>query len=366
MPMASREASLGANDFNVVMEEKGRQHAGLSVLQLTLQYGAQPVLRDLSLTVEPGEFLTLLGNSGCGKTTLLRAIAGFVPISTGRVLTGGKDITHVPMHRRAIGFVHQQYALFPHLTVFENVAFGLRERKMPRKEIQSRVLNALHMVHLDHAAKVYPSELSGGMQQRVALARTLVLEPDILLLDEPLSALDTNLRVELRRELQHLHRQFPHMTVINVTHDREEAMTLSHRIALMHDGRIVQCGTPMCLYDQPKNTFVASYLGVCTVLDDELSEIVRRRIARASAGDGSNEKYLIRAERIRISEEGPITIPGRVEFSEWMGAIVRLRVCSDRNREFIVDVPRTAVHHEVGDRVTMSFAPEDCLCVDER
>jgi len=230
--------------------------------QLTKHYGDFVALRDIELAIEAGEFFTLLGPSGSGKTTLLKVIAGFERHSNGQIEVDGADISHVPVARRNIGMVFQNYALFPHMSVFDNVGFSLSMRRQPKAEIEQRVLEALRVVDLEGFAKRYPRQLSGGQQQRVAVARAIVFNPDILLMDEPLGALDKNLRQSLQIELKRLHRRLG-VTIVYVTHDQEEAMHLSDRIVVLNEGRIEQIGTPEELYHRPANRFVADFIGEC-------------------------------------------------------------------------------------------------------
>lgn len=237
----------------------------LTVDAIRVRYDDQVAVKDLSFSADQGEFLTLLGPSGCGKTTTLRSIAGFVTPECGRILVDGKDITALPAHRRNIGVVFQSYALFPHLTVHENVAFGLRMRHVAKAERRMRAGDALAMVSLASLGDRYPAQLSGGQQQRVALARALVIEPAILLLDEPLSNLDANLRAELRQEIRALQSRLK-ITTILVTHDQQEALAVSDRIAIMKEGRIMDIGTPERLCDKPMDLFAAGFMGARTVI----------------------------------------------------------------------------------------------------
>jgi len=233
--------------------------AGVRIEGVDLSYGAHRVLKDVDVEVRPGEFFAFLGPSGCGKTTLLRLIAGFNQADSGRVLIGGTDVSALPPWMRDVGMVFQSYALWPHMTVQRNVAFGLEERKLPRREIERRVAAALDLVGLADLAERRPSQLSGGQQQRVALARTIAIEPKVLLLDEPLSNLDAKLRLQVRRELRDLQRRLG-LTAIFVTHDQEEANAVCDRIAVMNEGVVQQVGTPVELYERPANLFVASFL----------------------------------------------------------------------------------------------------------
>src|SRR5687767_10285986 len=233
-----------------------KSKARVDIGHVSFAYGASQVLRDVTLAIEPGEFFALLGPSGSGKSTLLRLIAGFNHAQSGTLRVDGVDITGVPPWRRNIGMVFQNYALWPHMTVAQNVAFGLEERKLPRAEIARKVAAALELVGLVDYGPRHPNQLSGGQQQRVAVARTIAIEPKVLLLDEPLSNLDAKLRVHMRVELLALQRKLG-ITTIFVTHDQEEALSIADRVAVLDDGVIQQVGTPMELYDRPVNRFIA-------------------------------------------------------------------------------------------------------------
>lgn len=352
--MASREAYP-------VAEALPKATGGVVVDNLSVAFGNQTVLQKVHFRVGMGETLTLLGNSGCGKTTLLRAIAGFIRPSAGRIWIGGRDVTHLPPHRRGIGFVHQQYALFPHLSVEQNIRFGLREHKVPSAQARVKCDAALKLVHMTAARGLFPSELSGGMQQRVALARCLVLQPPVLLLDEPLSALDANLRVALRRELKAMRERFPQMTMIYVTHDREEAMTFSDRIAVLKDGMIEQMGTPSELYDQPQSEFVARFLGELNALPEALA----KRVAAERKLVGSPGKWYLRPERIVLTGERQIVGSGVVSATEWLGGSHRIEVALDDDARSLLAVTTLRLQAEVqpGQKVSLSFNPEDCLYV---
>ncbi len=233
----------------------------LSIQDLTVSYEKnRPTLERFSLDVEQGELLSLLGPSGCGKTTTLRSVAGFIQPDAGRIVINERDYTQLPPHQRDIGLVFQSYALFPHLTVFHNVAFGLRMRRIPKDEVHSRVSNALKMVGLEAFADRRPSQLSGGQQQRVALARATVIEPQVLLLDEPLSNLDARLRVDMRQEIRRLQQQLG-ITTLYVTHDQVEAMSISDRVVVMNQGEIEQIGAPERIFAAPETVFVADFMG---------------------------------------------------------------------------------------------------------
>ncbi|OZI26361.1 polyamine ABC transporter ATP-binding protein [Bordetella genomosp. 9] len=252
---------------------------------ICLSYGKTEVLKDLNLHIEPGEFFALLGPSGSGKSTLLRLIAGFNQHARGQLLVDGQDVTGVPPWRRNIGMVFQNYALWPHMTVRDNVAFGLVERHLPRAEVRERTEAALALVGLSQYAGRRPNELSGGQQQRVALARTIVIEPAVLLLDEPLSNLDKKLRVQMRRELLALQRRLG-ITTIFVTHDQEEAMTTADRMAVLDHGVLQQIGAPHTLFDFPVNGFVANFVGTMNVLEGTVKERSSRSVTLAVDGVG--------------------------------------------------------------------------------
>ena len=252
----------------------------LTLDRVAKSYGAVSAVRPLSLTVPSGTLVALLGPSGCGKTTTLRIIAGFEQADAGQVLVGGKDITILPPHKRRLGMVFQNYSLFPHMNVSDNVAYGLRRAGCGKAEVASRVGQALEMVRLSGMADRWPSQLSGGQQQRVALARSLVTNPSVLLLDEPLGALDKNLRENMQFELRQLQRSLGITTVL-VTHDQEEALTMADQVAVMHDGRLQQVGPPDEVYDRPQTRFVAEFLGTsnifaATVIASEGSRLIAR------------------------------------------------------------------------------------------
>ena len=300
----------------------------LALDRLTKLYGDHVAVDALSIEVADGEFLVLLGPSGCGKTTTLRMIAGFVEASQGRVSLGGRDITREPPHRRNIGVVFQNYALFPHLSVFENVAFGLRRRKRPEAEIRTRVARALGLVRLDGFAERLPKQLSGGQQQRVAIARALVIEPDILLLDEPLSALDAKLRHEVRQELKALQCLLGIATIL-VTHDQDEAMSLGDRLVVMNAGRVEQIGAPRALYGEPASRFVAGFIGRGNFLDGVgTGQSFTTRQGWTLAASRSLDRVatvLIRPEAISLAPTAVAAmVPARVALVTYLGPIAEV------------------------------------------
>jgi spermidine/putrescine transport system ATP-binding protein len=278
----------------------------LSIRQVIKRFGKRPVLRGISLNVASGEFLTILGESGSGKTTLLRLIAGFESLDSGEIWMGAERLDRVSAHRRQVNTVFQSYAIFPHLSVFENVAYGLRARKTPKSEIPDRVTKALAMVKMGEFAQGAPSRLSGGQQQRVALARALVNRPRVLLLDEPLSALDANLRRQMQVELKSLQREVG-ITFIFVTHDQEEAMALSDRVALLRAGLLEQVAPPRAIYGEPATAYAAQFIGQTNLLRAE----VRDGIASAGSivwrtfGPAGKATYSLRPECIRLVQDSP-------------------------------------------------------------
>jgi putative spermidine/putrescine transport system ATP-binding protein len=296
----------------------------LTLDRIGKDYGAFTAIREVSFSVAPGEFLGLLGPSGCGKTTTLQMIAGFEAPSRGRILMDGRDLTAVPAAKRGIGLVFQSYALFPHLTAAENVAFGLEMRRVTKAERAKRVAEALDLVHLAHLADRFPRQMSGGQQQRVALARALVFEPRLLLLDEPLSNLDAKLREEMQVELRELQRRIG-VTTILVTHDQSEAMALCDRVAIMQGGRIVQIDAPWQAYDVPADDFVADFLGRSNRLPacagGGQAEAAGHRFALPpELADRQGDILLtIRPERLRICCDGTAGLGGRVQSRLFLG-----------------------------------------------
>ena len=281
---------------------------------ISKSFDGKEVISELDLTINNGEFLTLLGPSGCGKTTVLRLIAGLETVDSGHIMLDNQDITHVPAENRYVNTVFQSYALFPHMTVFENVAFGLRMQKTPAADITPRVLEALRMVQLEEFAQRKPHQLSGGQQQRVAIARAVVNKPRLLLLDESLSALDYKLRKQMQNELKALQRKLG-ITFVFVTHDQEEALTMSDRIVVMRDGRIEQDGTPREIYEEPKNLFVAGFIGEINMFNATAIERLDEQRVRANVEGrecniyvnfavepGQKLHVLLRPEDLRVDE----------------------------------------------------------------
>ena len=310
----------------------------LTLDALTAAYGETRAVDSLSLDVGRGELVALLGPSGCGKTTTLRMVAGFVEPTAGRVVIDGEDVTQTPAHKRNMGVVFQSYALFPHLTVRENVAFGLRMRHLGAAERKAKAGAALEMVALSHLSERYPSQLSGGQQQRVALARALVIEPRVLLLDEPLSNLDAHLRAEMRGEIRGLQRRLS-ITTLFVTHDQEEALAMSDRVAVMSAGKLVEVGTPMALCDKPAHAFTASFLGARTVIPGRTEKGVFNAPGLSCADAPANASAIVlRAARLRLSQnqEGPLALQGVLASSAYLGDVFELDVDTEAGRVRVV------------------------------
>jgi putative spermidine/putrescine transport system ATP-binding protein len=333
------------------------------------RYGAVAALDAVDLTVFEGELLSLLGPSGCGKTTTLNVIAGFAVPDAGRVVVDGTDVTREPAWRRGLGVVFQSYALFPHMSVADNVAFGLRERGVGKADVAARVREALALVRLPATAHQRPHELSGGMQQRVALARALVIRPRVLLLDEPLAALDRKLREEMRAELRDIQRSVG-ITTIFVTHDQHEALGLSDRVAVMNAGRIEQLGAPRDVYERPATRFVADFIGASSVLDArsidgetvELAGGVRLRVALPEPpAPGTAVRLVIRPERVELGATGPDTLSARVVSVMYLGdhSEVRIELAGQR----LLAIVHGTVPLSAGQTVTVRLAPDAFLHV---
>ncbi|MFD3560273.1 ABC transporter ATP-binding protein [Streptomyces sp. NPDC058686] len=339
--------------------------SGIRFDKVSVAYGANTVLHSLDLTVEPGEVMALLGPSGSGKTTALRAVAGFVRPASGRVLIGDRDVTDLPPHRRGIGMVVQQYALFPHLRVEDNVAFGLKAQKVAKAEIPARVTEALEMTGMASYAKRYPRELSGGQQQRVAIARALAIRPGVLLLDEPLSALDAQLRSGMLAELARLHRELPDVSILYVTHDQVEALTLADRIAVMDKARLQDCGTPQELYRRPRTEFTASFVGNANLLPVQVgSDTVsfagaQLKVPTGDVASGVSATLCVRPHLVGLGD-GPNALTGSVSEVQWRGSTHRLYVDVDGHR-LKADLRELRTPPALGEEVTVHFAPEDAV-----
>ena len=346
--------------------------ADVQIMSIAKKYGTNQVVRDICLHVQDGEFVSLLGPSGCGKTTLLRMIAGFIEPTGGEILVGGTRIDHIPPYRRDIGMVFQNYALFPHMTVAQNVEFGLKMRKASPKTISHNVAEALKLVKLTGLESRYPRELSGGQQQRVAIARALAIRPKVLLMDEPLSNLDAKLRVETRVELRRIQKE-TNITTVFVTHDQEEALIVSDRIAVMHNGIIEQIGKPCEVYDKPKTHFVANFIGRTNfftgkILAGEFISNLGFSIPVDGTAAGSEAALSIRPELMRLTsepQEGLVNLSVKVKNIIFMGSSQEF-VVECNNESFSVIIPKQSnVTEDIPEGATayVSFDPRVCRVV---
>ncbi|MBC7313608.1 MAG: ABC transporter ATP-binding protein [Rhizobium sp.] len=311
--------------------------AFLTLTNIEKSFGAVKVVHDFDMSIDKGEFVSFLGPSGCGKTTILRMVAGFETPSGGTITIDGKDQSRLKPNQRNIGMVFQAYALFPNMNVFDNVAFGLKVAGKPRDEIQARVTEMLKLIHLEHLADRYPYQMSGGQQQRVALARALAPKPQVLLLDEPLSALDAKIRVSLREEIRHIQRQLG-ITTIFVTHDQEEALSISDRVVVMNAGRADQIGTPFEIYNRPATRFVASFVGTLNLIEAKVVDAQKSTVAigdqmivlgeKIDLAAGSAVQLAMRPEAGSIlpGATGNTTLTGQVVSSHFLGSVIRTRM----------------------------------------
>ncbi|MCC9623091.1 ABC transporter ATP-binding protein [Thalassospira sp. MA62] len=354
------------------------EHA-VTLHDVVKRYGEFTAVKRMDLTVPDNSFVTFLGPSGCGKTTTLRMIAGLTDITEGDLLIRGKRVNSLPIHKRNLGLVFQNYALFPHKTIFDNIAFGLKYRKVAKADIAKKVNQVLDLVQLPHVAERYPNQLSGGQQQRIALARAIVIEPDVLLLDEPLSALDANLREEMRVELKRIQRELGIATVF-VTHDQSEALAMSDKLVVMNNGLVEQEGEPEEVYNNPASAFVADFLGHSNIIAGELGsdqsgfvnvglqsgETVLTTSAQTAKVNGSKDvRAVIRAEKIALSHDnnatdGVIAVPGRVKTVDYLGQQARYFVEAN-GRDWQVINPIDAHPHKEGAEIFMHIAARNCV-----
>jgi spermidine/putrescine ABC transporter ATP-binding subunit len=354
--------------------------ASVHLVDLRKSYGDFHAVHGVSLEVRPGEFLTLLGPSGSGKTTTLLMIAGFAAPDAGDVLIGETSIVRQPPHRRNVGMVFQNYALFPHMTVADNIAYPLSVRRWDRRRIAERVAWALELVRLEGAGRKYPGQLSGGQQQRVALVRALVFEPAVLLMDEPLGALDRKLRLQMQIEIKRLQTRLG-LTVVYVTHDQEEALIMSDRIAVMNHGRLVQVGTPQELYNTPVSYFVADFVGDSNFLAGTVTEVGGDHATVETAGKlrlpvwgavslapGARVRVSLRPEKIALEPGAhPGGIPGIIEEAVYMGEVIRygVRVSEPETLLVKVQTKHGAPAYGPGAAVKLEWRPEDALAFSE-
>jgi putative spermidine/putrescine transport system ATP-binding protein len=376
--MATELASLAEPSAGAGMSGAARVQssigAGIVLRDVVKTYGDFRAADCISLDIQPGEFITLLGPSGSGKTTLLNLIAGFQKLDSGEMHVDGAPIDHVPTHKRGFGMVFQSYALFPTMTVAQNVAFPLRMAGVDRTTAERRVAETLEIMRLSEHAQKTPSQMSGGQQQRVAIARAIVRRPRIVLMDEPLSALDRRLRESIQIEIRELHRAIG-STILFVTHDQGEALTMSDRIAVMDAGRIVQIGTPVDIYRHPQNRFVASFVGESNLIE---AEIVQRRgatmalrnragyVFEADAGHGievGRATVLVRPERIAIADgPGPHAMPVTVTSALFLGEILRIEARADSGETLLIRCMDAAGRKlpDAGERLHVSWGAADC------
>ncbi|GLR08420.1 2-aminoethylphosphonate ABC transport system ATP-binding subunit PhnT [Mixta theicola] len=352
--------------------------SGIVLDNLRVAYHDRVVLKPLSLTIEPGEVLALIGPSGSGKTTVLRAIAGFVPPASGRIFMGDRDITRLPPYKRGLGMVVQNYALFPHLKVEDNVAFGLRARKLPKALTNERVQQALKSVGMVDFATRYPHQLSGGQQQRVAIARALATKPQVLLLDEPLSALDAQIRHNMVEEIARLHRELPEMTILYVTHDQTEALTLADKIGIMKDGSMVAYGETHALYRQPPNRFAAEFLGRANILGATVLELKSQAGETLVSCGGTlvnvvtpgilhsrNKLLCVRPQHITLHKrsERSNRLDATLKSLHWQGDLTHL-LCDVAGETVRVVLTQLNPLPQAGDRLALWFEPDDAVLLE--
>ena len=343
----------------------------LQLTQINKIFSDIPAVENFNLEVEPGEFISFLGPSGCGKTTTLRMVAGFELPTSGKITISDQDLTYVPPNKRNVGMVFQSYALFPNMTVAENIGYGLKVTGKPKAEIKQRVNEMLALIHLESFEMRYPGQLSGGQQQRVALARALAIHPQVLLLDEPLSALDAKIRVELRQEIRRIQQQLS-ITTIYVTHDQEEALSLSDRVVVMSQGRIEQVGTPAEIYSYPETEFVAKFVGQINLLAVDIVNPpnglvkVGQQAVRTSRAvnfpEGNPLRLAIRPEELNPGHvEGANNLTGIVDAITYLGSIVRLRINIEGNLVLMDMFNERKLHLPVvGDPFELNFDADAC------
>jgi putative spermidine/putrescine transport system ATP-binding protein len=337
----------------------------VAIDHLDKRYGATTVVDDVSLLIGAGEFVALLGPSGCGKTTTLRMIAGFIEPTGGTIRIGGQDVTRLPPYRRNTGLVFQSYALFPHMSVAENVAFGLEMQRVPKPEITRRVREALGRVQLDRHLDRMPRELSGGQQQRVALARALVIAPQVLLLDEPLSNLDAKLRQEMRAEIRQLQQSLG-LTAVFVTHDQEEAMAVADRLVVMNAGRIEQVGSPAAVFERPATRFVADFMGVTNFLPGSVTGVgeftlsTGERVAVPPGTAAGHAVLALRPERLHLAT-GDEGLLGRLLVSTYLGTSTEYRVALASGDTLTIRQPSGGAAAGAGDAVRVRWQPDAAL-----
>lgn len=362
------------------MDEKAKEKpVVLELREIRKSFGEEEVLRGISLKVKEGEFVTLLGSSGCGKTTTLRIIAGLEYPDSGDVLLEGEAMKNCPPEKRSVNTVFQSYALFPHMNVYQNIAYGLKLRKVPKAETRKRVEEMLEMVRLEGFEKRMPSEMSGGQRQRVAIARALVNRPKVLLLDEPLGALDLQLRRQMQLELKKLQERLG-ITFIYITHDQEEAINMSDTIAVMRDGKFEQIGSPAEIYDAPRTSYVASFVGSANILKGKAARVTEQVVVMENGSgsmccrkdgrpvrEGEELTLAVRRENISIWDQSHSEqfLEGRITEKSFAGGMMRIAVeLGADGPEVIVTRHGINFHYDVGERVYLEWKPEDAVLVD--
>jgi putative spermidine/putrescine transport system ATP-binding protein len=349
----------------------------LKIQSVMKSYGTTMVVQDFDLDVGAGEFVSFLGPSGCGKTTVLRMVAGFEEPSAGAIMVGGKDVTNLKPNQRNIGMVFQAYALFPNLTVAQNIGFGLKVAGMPKAEADARVAEMLDIIKLPQFGGRYPYQLSGGQQQRVALARALAPKPKLLLLDEPLSALDAKVRVSLREEIRSIQKKLG-ITTVFVTHDQEEALSISDRIVVMYGGKAEQVGTPFEIYNRPATKFVANFVGTLNVLEGTITDIAAGKV-RIGGGEvvlkqplngakaGDTLSLALRPEAISLGRQSgrDTSLSGQISDVSFLGSVIRVRINLDKNVVSLDTFNSPAAPPPmVGAKAVVSFAASDLLVLE--
>lgn len=351
---------------------------GVKICNVIKKYDDFIAVNDISCEIKQGEFFTLLGPSGCGKTTLLRMIAGFNTIDGGKIYFDNKVINDIEAYQRDIGMVFQNYAIFPHMTVFDNVAYGLKARKLPKSEIEPKVMEALELVQIKNLKDRKPSELSGGQQQRVALARAIVIKPGVLLMDEPLSNLDAKLRVQMRTIIRKLQKDL-NITTIYVTHDQEEALAISDRIAIINAGRIMQIDTPATIYKKPQNSFVAGFIGTSNFMEGNVARMDGDMTAHVKLDAGydfslklkkdlqGKIKISVRPEQFIVDDENGSGIPGEIQMYTFLGDFASYEIMLENGQvvqanEYTKDIDFV---RDIGHKVRVSFRPEKISVFNE-
>ncbi len=348
----------------------------LKLEQITKSFGDTPVLKGIDLEIAHGEFITLLGSSGCGKTTTLRIIAGLETPDAGRVLLNGADVTALPPEKRSVNTVFQNYALFPHMTVEANIGYGLRLRRKSKEEIRKKVAELLQLVQLEGFGGRMPSELSGGQRQRVAIARALAVEPQVLLLDEPLGALDLQLRRQMQFELKRLQKQLG-LTFIYITHDQEEALNMSDRIAVMRDGRFEQIGTPGQVYDHPRTAYVARFVGSANILRGTVKQAgdtvcletpagCARALAEGhAAAAGQTACLAVRSEHLQFVEEGQEGLAAVIREKTFSGGMLRIILELEGGQSLVASRHGIDMDAQPGQRVRVTWDPRQAVLVED-